>query len=87
VVLGRAEPARGGEPDGPLSPREEQVAGLIAEGLTNKAIAETLIVSPRTVDGHVERIFAKLDVSARAQVATWVAGRADRRGTDGWSMG
>jgi DNA-binding NarL/FixJ family response regulator len=55
-----------------LTPRERQVAELIAQGLTNKAIAKALVLSPRTVDGHLERLFAKLDVGTRAQVAVWV---------------
>jgi len=57
----------------PLSRREAEVAGLIAKGLSNKAIAESLVISPRTVDGHVERILAKLGFASRAQVAAWVA--------------
>ncbi|MCW3038863.1 MAG: LuxR family transcriptional regulator [Solirubrobacterales bacterium] len=57
----------------PLSPREDEVAGLVAKGLSNRAIAETLVLSPRTIDGHIERIFAKLGFSSRAQVAAWVA--------------
>lgn len=55
-----------------LTPRERQVAELIAEGLTNKAIAKALVLSPRTVDGYVERLFTKLEVGNRAQVAGWV---------------
>jgi predicted ATPase/DNA-binding CsgD family transcriptional regulator len=55
-----------------LTPRERQVAELIADGLTNKAIAKALVLSPRTVDGYVERLFAKLEVGNRAQVAGWV---------------
>lgn len=62
----------------PLTPRELEVAGLIAQGLTNRAIAEQLVISPRTVDGHLERIFGKLEVGARSQVAAWVAERAPR---------
>ncbi len=59
----------------PLSAREREVADLIASGKSNKAIAETLVVSPRTVDGHVERILAKLGFHSRAQVAAWVVER------------
>jgi len=46
-------------------------AQLIAEGLSNRAIADRLVISTRTVDGHVERILAKLEFSSRTQVATW----------------
>jgi non-specific serine/threonine protein kinase len=66
-------PAR---PSGPLTAREDEVASLMAEGLSNRAIAARLVISQRTVDGHVERILAKLGFSARAQVAAWVATRA-----------
>ncbi|MCP1415415.1 LuxR C-terminal-related transcriptional regulator, partial [Paenarthrobacter sp. A20] len=58
---------------GVLSPRERQVAQLVTEGLSNRQIAERLVVSPRTVDGHIERILAKLEFSSRAQIAAWVA--------------
>src|SRR4051794_4295819 len=60
----------------PLTARELQIAALIAEGLSNKAIATSLVVSPRTVDGHLERIFRKLDLTSRAQLAAWVAVRS-----------
>ena len=53
-----------------------EIARLIAQGMSNRAIAEALFISPRTVDGHVERILAKLDFTSRTQVATWVAGNA-----------
>lgn len=54
-----------------LSRREQEVAALVAEGLTNRAIAQRLFISERTVDGHLENIREKLGVSNRAQVATW----------------
>jgi DNA-binding NarL/FixJ family response regulator len=74
-------PRSGAEDDkSPLSPRERDVAGLIAQGLSNKGIAERLVLSPRTVDGHVERILAKLGFSSRTQVAAWVAERATAAG-------
>jgi pimeloyl-ACP methyl ester carboxylesterase/DNA-binding CsgD family transcriptional regulator len=59
--------------DGPrLTDRELEVAGLVAEGLTNQAIASRLSVAPRTAEAHVENIRRKLDVRSRAQIATWV---------------
>lgn len=54
-----------------LSRRELEVAALVADGLTNRAIAERLFISERTVDGHLEHIREKLGVSNRAQVAAW----------------
>jgi DNA-binding NarL/FixJ family response regulator len=53
-----------------LTPREREVAALIADGLTNKDIAARLVVSKRTVDAHVEHILGKLGYSSRLQVAT-----------------
>ena len=54
-----------------LSARERQVASLLAEGLTNRAIASRLLVAERTVDTHVEHILNKLGFSSRTQIATW----------------
>jgi DNA-binding CsgD family transcriptional regulator len=63
----------GPTPAEPLSDREREVAAMLAEGLSNRAIASRLYLSPRTVESHVARIFAKLGVSTRAAVARHVA--------------
>jgi predicted ATPase/DNA-binding CsgD family transcriptional regulator len=76
VALGSAAAPGPAPADSPLSRREAEVAALIADGLSNRAIAESLVLSKRTVDGHVERILAKLGFGSRAQVAAWVADRA-----------
>jgi len=52
-----------------LTPREAEVAELIARGLDNRTIAERLFISPHTVRRHTERILAKLDIDSRAAVA------------------
>ena len=52
-----------------LSPQELQIAQLVADGLSNKEIAQRLYVSPRTVGSHLYRIFPKLGVTSRAQLA------------------
>lgn len=52
-----------------LSPQELQIARLVAEGLTNKDIGERLYLSPRTVSSHLYRIFPKLNITSRAQIA------------------
>lgn len=56
-----------------LSAREREVAVLIASGLTNKQIADRLVLSPRTVERHVENMLGKLDLARRAQVASLVS--------------
>ena len=55
-----------------LTSRELEVAGLIAEGLTNQAIARRLAIAPRTAEAHAENIRRKLQVRSRAQIAAWV---------------
>lgn len=52
-----------------LTPTEREVAGHVADGLTNPAIAELLFVSPRTVQTHTSHIYAKLGVSSRVQLS------------------
>ena len=60
----------------PLSPREIEVARLVARGLTNKQIGEALFVSERTAENHVQHILVKLGFGNRSQIAAWSA--ADR---------
>ncbi len=60
------------EPWRPLTAREFEVARLIAEGMTNAAIADELSLSPKTVSAHVEHILAKLGAMRRAEIAAWV---------------
>src|SRR5262249_53169408 len=65
----------------PLTPRELQVARLIAVGRSNKEIAAELVISQRTAENHVGRILTKLGVTCRAQVAAWaVASQPDAAG-------
>lgn len=59
-----------------LTKREQQVAELVAEGMTNRAIAEKLVISQRTAQGHVEHVLAKLGFTSRAQIAAWVVEQA-----------
>jgi ATP/maltotriose-dependent transcriptional regulator MalT len=64
-----------GVADHPLSSREFEVATLVAEGLSNRAIAERLHLSERTAESHVKNICDKLGFNSRSQVAVWVATR------------
>ena len=64
-AAGHRAPARRSWPAG-LTAREVEVLGLVARGRTNKQIAQSLVVSPKTVSNHVEHIYAKIGVSSRA---------------------
>jgi non-specific serine/threonine protein kinase len=65
--------AAAGSGGAPLTPRELQVARLIAAGRSNKDIAAELVISQRTAENHVEHILKKLGFTSRAQVAAWAA--------------
>jgi DNA-binding NarL/FixJ family response regulator len=54
-----------------LSAREREVAALVAQGLTNRDIAERLVVSERTAENHVQHVLNRLGLRSRAQVAAW----------------
>ncbi|SNS35526.1 LuxR C-terminal-related transcriptional regulator [Rhodococcoides kyotonense] len=54
-----------------LSPREQEVAEMLADGLSNKDIAAKLVLSPRTIEGHVEHVLQKLGMSRRQEVAAY----------------
>jgi non-specific serine/threonine protein kinase len=60
----------------PLSRREQQVAALVAEGLTDREIAKRLFISERTAEGHVQQIRNKLGFDNRAQIASWMTRQA-----------
>jgi predicted ATPase/DNA-binding CsgD family transcriptional regulator len=62
-------------PPSSLTPREEEIAALIADGRSNRAIAEELVISPATVARHVANMMAKLGFHSRAQIAAWSADR------------
>ncbi|WP_369639821.1 LuxR C-terminal-related transcriptional regulator, partial [Nocardia sp. JMUB6875] len=56
-----------------LSPREREVAELVAKGLSNREIANALVLSERTAQNHVQHILTKLDFTNRAQIVAWVS--------------
>jgi predicted ATPase/DNA-binding CsgD family transcriptional regulator len=60
---------------GPLTGREVQIAALVANGMSNREIAEHMVISKRTVDAHVDHIFSKLGISSRVQLTTWLRDR------------
>ena len=71
AVVARAE--------SPLTRRERQVAELVTQGLTNKQIADQLVITQRTAEGHVERILAKLGLTNRTRLAAWMARQRETR--------
>ncbi len=70
-LMDTAGPGQPCPPEMSLTPREIEVLGLMAEGMTNQQIAEQLIVSPTTVKTHVQNILQKLGVSDRTQAAVY----------------
>jgi DNA-binding NarL/FixJ family response regulator len=72
-----------------LTPREREVLGLVAQGVSNRQIAQTLVVSERTARTHVSAILMKLDLVSRTQAALWAVheglapGTNDRPGRSG----
>lgn len=82
LLVGLAEMTRPSVPPTPptsppwlssLTAREREIAELVAEGLTNRAIATRLYLSPRTVETHLSRVFRKTDVDTRARLAALMA--------------
>ncbi|MFC7218271.1 ATP-binding protein [Streptomyces polyrhachis] len=66
---GAAVAAQRGSGPGALTRREREVAELVAQGLSNREVAERLVISKRTADAHVEHILAKLGFSSRSEIA------------------
>ena len=60
-----------------LTPREQEVLALVAQGLSNRAIAERLFISVKTASVHVSNILAKLGVSSRTEAAAWAHAHPD----------
>lgn len=63
---------------GSLTPRETEIARLVASGMRNRAIAEALRITEVTVKNHLQRIMRKLEAENRTHVALWVIGRETR---------
>ncbi len=57
----------------PLTPQERQVARLVAEGASNREVASRLFVSVRTVESHLSRVYRKMDLRSRTELAGWIS--------------
>jgi DNA-binding NarL/FixJ family response regulator len=71
AALARGEPVSDDGLIEPLSEREVEVLRLLAQGMTNKDIAQTLILSVRTIEAHLRNIYGKLGVRSRTEAALW----------------
>ncbi len=65
--FGASRPPSPSQPFPDLTEREREVMALIAQGYTNQAIAERLVISPKTVRNHISSIFSKLQVTSRLE--------------------
>ncbi|MCT2338229.1 helix-turn-helix transcriptional regulator [Corynebacterium sp. p3-SID1056] len=70
----KPQPEPGKDKDSTLTRREREVAELVGSGMTNRQVADKLVISTRTVEGHVENIFSKLQINNRSQIAVWLHG-------------
>ena len=70
VALARGEAVQEASPAA-LTSREQEVLKLLAQGFTNKDIAQTLFLSVRTVEAHLRNVYSKLGVSSRTEAAIW----------------
>ena len=77
--LERSAPGRG---SGELTPTERQIAGLVAEGMQNRQIAQAMFVSVATVEAHLTRIYRKLQIRSRAELTRLVIERGLIEGED-----
>jgi non-specific serine/threonine protein kinase len=83
LALGEPPPANRRQPDDlPLTRRQQEVAHLVAQGLTDREVATRLSISIRTAESHVEQILARLGFRSRAQIAAWVAARGVAHSSD-----
>ena len=71
---------------GALTPAEERVAALVAEGKTNREVAAALFLSDRTVEGHLSHVFGKLGIKHRAELGQALASR-QTQGVDASNTG
>jgi DNA-binding NarL/FixJ family response regulator len=70
IPIQKRHPPVGAQPD-ILTRREEEVVGMIAQGHTNRQIAQELFLSERTIENHVSKVLRKLELASRTEIAAW----------------
>ncbi len=79
VAPAPVSPPVGRETDEPLTDsltaREREVAAMVAQGLSNRQIAQELYLSERTIENHVSKILRKLELASRTEIAAWATER------------
>ncbi len=74
LAAGTARTGSAGEGLAGLTDREREIAGLVAEGMSNKQVAAAIFLSEKTVEHHLSRIFAKAGVRSRVELTRVMAG-------------
>lgn len=72
---GDVDPSRSAGPLFPITPAEQRVLDELCRGVSNRAIAAALVLSPRTVESHVSSLLAKTGCRNRSQLLLWVLAR------------
>ena len=74
-AVGRPVPSDGGGSE--LTPRQREVAELVARGFSNAEVAEAMFISVRTVESHLDHIYTRLDLNSRVALATYMTANAE----------
>jgi two-component system, OmpR family, sensor kinase len=81
-MLSPTQPARPPTPPSTLTPRQREIAALVAGGMSNSAIAEQLVLTTGTVANHIASILQRLNLQSRTQIATWAVEHGLHGGQD-----
>jgi len=76
-------PRKAAGPGATLTPREREIAELVAHGMSNRQIAERLVISQRTAESHVENILSKLGFTTRTEIAVWHTRQSEQTASEG----
>jgi DNA-binding CsgD family transcriptional regulator len=76
AASGETVAPRNGHPVATLTPQELQVALLVGGGATNREVGAALFLTPKTIEFHLAKIYRKLDLRSRTELANWLASHA-----------